>query len=477
MRPGAQILLLVVLAVAGIGVAAEFLVFQELQMQTDARIRQETTRARSIYDELQGVEAGKKIAEVRSRCLTPQLLDALTLEDPSERHFAVFKEAHVLAQARVKADILIVLDNDGIAIARNIDAKYQGVDLSSEPMVKQALGGEDGVGVWFFNGEHQLVSVVPIEQENRLIGALVVGNALGKQTAKDNTELLGGDFFLLDKSRVLASTMSGPDSKALLAYMESNREAMARVFESSEDGAKLEPVRVKLPSGIHWAVFSDFNQAVGGERIGYAIVNSVTRAASSLQETRNHFFLVLGVALFALLGWGVLIARTGRRPIEALFIGAQEILHGNRDYQWDQEAAGDLGAVGGTLNAMVAILLGKELPDEHEYNEAWEESLLIAEPLASDVSAPADTGEGEPEAVPAAEDAGLDADYYHSLFEKYVEARKECGLSTAGISEEKFVAKIKGNEELLCKKHSCKGIRFTVAVSGGKPALQAHPIK
>ena len=172
-----------------------------------------------------------------------------------------------------------------------------------------------------------------------------------------------------------------------------------------------------------------------------------------------------------------------------MFEGAQEIIHGNKDYQWDQEAPGDLGAVGGTLNAMVGVLLGKELPDENEAGESWEDHLVFQDDIGSaegpalgllsnetQDSTDAPGGEGEPQDQ---QSIGTDdeAEYYNNLYKDYIKAREECNEPTKGITKEKFIAKIKANEKLLAKKHNCEIVRFKVSTKSGKAALQAYPVK
>ncbi|NOZ86230.1 MAG: hypothetical protein GXP49_08175 [Deltaproteobacteria bacterium] len=481
MKPGPQIILLVLLSFLSFGLVNEYYVFNDIAKVNDNRVKNDTFRSRKIYNELQAVDAKRKITEVKAKCFTKRLIAAIDVKDPVDRHFAVFKEAHVLAQVIVKADLFIVLDNKGIAIGRNIDAKYQGADLSKEPMVAQALQGKSGVGIWYFNGEYQLVSVVPFVREGKVDAVLVVGNALGKKTAKDNVRLLGGEFFLLHKDRILASSMSGNDTKALETFMDNHKKEILPVFEG-EEGTNLPPRKIKLPAGTYWAVFSDFNQAVGGEKIAYAMLRSVTRANIPLEHAKSQLYLIGGALLFAFLGWAMLIIRNMRKPLEALFNGAQEIIHGNRDYQWDQEAPGDLGAVGGSLNAMVAILLGKELPDENETGDSWEDSLLFHDAIQEakkDTAQEREQG-AKPESHESDEKAAPqvgEENYYDKLFEDYIKARKECNESIKGISKDKFISKVKTNEKLLAERHKCKAVRFEISTDSGKAALKAFPVE
>ena len=72
-----------------------------------------------------------------------------------------------------------------------------------------------------------------------------------------------------------------------------------------------------------------------------------------------------------------------------------------------------------------------------------------------------------------------DADHAHfkQVYGDYVELRQRCGESIAGLSLDKFTAKLVSNREQLVAKHSCRTARFTVYEKDGKAAIRAMPVK
>jgi len=70
-----------------------------------------------------------------------------------------------------------------------------------------------------------------------------------------------------------------------------------------------------------------------------------------------------------------------------------------------------------------------------------------------------------------------DLAHFRQVFDEYVQMRQKCGESIAGLSVEKFTAKLQSNREQLIQKHGCRTARFTVYEKDGKAAIRALPVK
>ena len=58
-----------------------------------------------------------------------------------------------------------------------------------------------------------------------------------------------------------------------------------------------------------------------------------------------------------------------------------------------------------------------------------------------------------------------------------MDLRQKCGESIAGLSLDRFAAKLQSNREQLVAKHGCRTARFTVYEKDGKAAIRAAPVK
>jgi len=96
-----------------------------------------------------------------------------------------------------------------------------------------------------------------------------------------------------------------------------------------------------------------------------------------------------------------------------------------------------------------------------------------------DASADADRQMPEGEAtrvVPYDLQEEEDAHFRH-VFDDFVETKRSCGEPTAGLTQAKFLQKLRDNKSALVAKHACRTVRFSVYVKDGKAALRATPIR
>ncbi len=69
-----------------------------------------------------------------------------------------------------------------------------------------------------------------------------------------------------------------------------------------------------------------------------------------------------------------------------------------------------------------------------------------------------------------------DAHFRH-VFDDFVETKRSCGEAITGLTQVKFLQKLRDNKTALVTKHGCRTVRFSVYVKDGKAALRATPIR
>lgn len=77
------------------------------------------------------------------------------------------------------------------------------------------------------------------------------------------------------------------------------------------------------------------------------------------------------------------------------------------------------------------------------------------------------------------EQATQDADEQHfrEVYEQFVQTKKECGESTAGLAFDRFVQTLRKNRDQIVQRHGARTVRFTVYKKDGRAALKATPVK
>ncbi len=67
--------------------------------------------------------------------------------------------------------------------------------------------------------------------------------------------------------------------------------------------------------------------------------------------------------------------------------------------------------------------------------------------------------------------------HFREIFDKFLQTKKQCGESLAGLTVDKFIEKLRKNTSDLKGRYNCSSVRFQVYVKNGKTALKATPIK
>ncbi|MBW2701751.1 MAG: hypothetical protein JRF33_13115 [Deltaproteobacteria bacterium] len=67
--------------------------------------------------------------------------------------------------------------------------------------------------------------------------------------------------------------------------------------------------------------------------------------------------------------------------------------------------------------------------------------------------------------------------HFREVFDKFLQTKKQCGESLAGLTVDKFTEKLRKNTSDLKGRYNCSSVRFQVYVKNGKTALKATPIK
>lgn len=96
--------------------------------------------------------------------------------------------------------------------------------------------------------------------------------------------------------------------------------------------------------------------------------------------------------------------------------------------------------------------------------------------LDDDILAVADVGSGPVSGPTAAADAAEDP-YFREVFDQFLELKKSCGESIAGLTFAKFSDKLRRNRDDLMTKTGCAQVKFSVYVKDGKATLKATPVK
>jgi len=80
-------------------------------------------------------------------------------------------------------------------------------------------------------------------------------------------------------------------------------------------------------------------------------------------------------------------------------------------------------------------------------------------------------------AAPATAAVEDEDSHVRDVYQQFLAMKEQCGEPTAGLTLEKFSARLRDNRAALMAKHECRTVRFSVYVKDGKASLRATPIK
>lgn len=400
-------------------------------------------------------------------------------------------------------DIVLVFDAQGVGIAHadNDGWSYRREYSDLVTRLRQFVASHEQKGVvpvyydlmqFSETGETEyLVALVPIiGPAEQFMGAILVGEGISEKLVLTDRELFETEVTYIMKDKPLASTMERTQYQFLLTSANVNNR-LKRHIVTNEDwiGVSIPyytfPARAPNEGGASSAVPTFVSGvAYGPEYQSLRVVMASKRlqyvgAFATLQRYIPIFgalLFILGVIFF----W--LLIRNHTKPFETIDQGIHEVINGNFDYQFPFDYKEELPSVmAQSLNLMLAVLLGKPLPeDEEQSSGSW------------DVG----SGGASPPVVPrGAADAGLVIDskpdgseppadllrepaetYYKRLYGEYRRARAESGSPDEVITYVRFVERLVRSERDLKESLSCKHVRFAVKSRDGKVVLTPYPV-
>ena len=398
----------------------------------------------------------------------------------------------------VGADIVLVFDStgSGIANSNNDDWSYRREYVDLVGRLRTFIAKSDTRGLipvyhdllkFEETGQTEyLATMVPIMgADNAFLGAVLVGESItGKLVEKDKS-VFGKEVTYILNDKPVASTMANEDYKFMLASTKVDQR-LKRHLVKSEDW-----LGISLPSArLAGRSPGESDQAptfIGGVAYGprYQMLRVVLAteredwagALTTLQRLLPLFGLatfLIGVILFSVL------IRNHMQPFEAIDSGLHEVINGNFDYQFPFDYSEELpSSMAQSLNLMVAVLLGKPLPEDEASSVGdWDATALAAGGLGQGLMADVDlTIVEEPDDDPASAAASNEAaeSYYRRIYQEYQGLRVANGQQAA-LSFVRFVEHLSASERRLSDAFGCAHVRFRVVSQGGQVVLIPSPL-
>jgi hypothetical protein len=413
----------------------------------------------------------------------PGTADVLTKATASARSDAATQRADELV-SRMKnvplfdrnvPTLVAVVDSTGRIVGRNGSTLNRGDDLTATcPGLKATMAtGQPGSDVWVDRDRYLATYVAVRDEQKRVMGALVIGRPLNDTLSRVSETTTGrplalviarGDGFEF-AARSASSGVVLDDS-----IVTSAKDIFARALAHQQTDI------VRTADGL--IAIAPLTALSDGNR---ALLVSTARASAVADPSELALLPILGataVGLMLVLVSGWLLGSYITRPINAIEEALLAVISGQTDRRLELDHA-ELGGLAFRIDQLLNELMGVEedTTDAEGRVSGPPNATNFTEALAVDdrrmLLRP-----GEGEVVPKS--VGVLAleppdQYYARLFREYLAAKQSVREATDHITEQAFVARIRGMEEEAARKYG-RPVRYKVEVRDRDVVLIAVPL-
>ncbi|HIA00459.1 MAG TPA: hypothetical protein EYN66_00845 [Myxococcales bacterium] len=396
-------------------------------------------------------------------------------------------------------DLVLVFDSKGIGIANAQNSQWssrseftdlvdrlrkfvlRGSNKGVIPAYYELLEWEDGEAAVY------LVAIVPlVSPKGEFLGAVLTGESISGKMVASEKRIFADDITYIVGDKPLASTMNEVDYKHFLSSANVARRLKAHSANSDKYFALSVPYfdyPGNAPKGEGGLVQPTF---LGGVAYGPKYQNLRVVVATARDDWLQPFdqlktmIPVFGAGIFLV---GVILIffliRNFIVPYELIDAGIHEVCSGNSDYQFPFDYNDDAAsAMAQSLNLMMAVLLGKPLPEDQDDEAEWDEGarwtdrrlapsgnsgrLVIEDDVAKDkLDAATEEMLAEPSEA-----------YYRRLYEEYRGANRDAGQPDDALTYVRFVEYLAKSERDLKERFECSHVHFAVQSAGGQVSLR-----
>jgi hypothetical protein len=475
-----------------LGLAAYFTVSSQIRNLRLNEIDASVDNSRILFDRsyrLSTLEFEARVAERASARQMRDIFGGLDLDsrrtrayEAAEATFAWF--ADPARGGRGSPEIVVVVDETGVAIARNGARNVLfGTPLAQAiPALGRALktGGSQH-DVWLETEQSKVLQTVvaPIRSDtDTLLGALIVGYDLSNGFAATEAKTLNRDIAFIVDGKVYSSSLDGAAARDLRGSLFGNLQGPTTKTILSAPSAASQPWRATL-SGEDYVGVTARLPLAQSIPIAFAVLGNRTEA-TQIANVANVILVMLVIGALLVAAYGFAIGTSIMRPIEEIEEGVLQVINGRTDLRLETNSP-ELGGLAFRINQLLNVFTGTEEASEDEDGKIsvppseghWKDAAFADTTRGSSNSntnnavAVAAPGANADDVVDDAAVAGelsreTEDTYQDRLYREYVQAKQALGENVSNIPKDRFWQRLTGRAEALVQKHGCRMVRFQV---------------
>ena len=353
-----KIFLYAVLLVLGLVGSVLLFSYQRANRLAQDSLEQALSSTRNLYENFER-ERLTKLELVTSVVAESPILKAVVSEGDSAT--ALDSARDMVTQ--VGSDFIILTDAQGTLVARTDQPGKKGEDMSGTPLVRQALEGQRGSGVWREGRKLYHAVAVPLAATGNILGSVTSGYEIG--------DLLANDIKKFTRCEVVFFAGSGAGLELAGSTLAENASTF-RDWMTTQNMSGDAPLAPQLDGETYQSVVAPLKTA-GGDVVGYFVaLRSRERELSSFRAFQRSVLLVGGIMLLVAIGASLLIARGITRPIKSLVAVTDLVREGDYGSEVEVTTEDEIGALARSFRALVGELREKAVMEKYISKSAAE---------------------------------------------------------------------------------------------------------
>jgi serine/threonine-protein kinase len=364
-----RIFLLFVLLIGMVVGAAAWVAQRQSARIADAAVQRALATSAEVQDEL----TARRLEEVELKAqligndpATPRYVSAATggglgLGNDELADSGSIGDLLAERQSQYGFDLGIVLDAQAQVLARSDRAEALEESFAGDPFIEQVLSELTPVsGFWRHGGKLYQAALMPLDQDQDLVGFLLVALEVDDELAARVGRASGADqAFLLptaDQVAVIGSSLAPDDARSLAAAIRAGAgDISTAVFE----GRALDRVAFEF-LGRAWVGRLNPVDADGGGRLGATLaLSSTDQATAGYREILKAVGLAGLAALLAALPLSFLLAKATLRPLKAMASAARDAAGGNYQARLGLRGSDELATLSQAFDRLLSDLREK----------------------------------------------------------------------------------------------------------------------
>ncbi len=282
-------------------------------------------------------------------------------------HDSVQVELNVINKLYDDSDAIFITDIDGVVVAKNLDGTLSDLDIGDKLLIKAALNGLGDQDVIKLLDKYYKVVSVPLVKDGEIVGTYCSANIMDTEMVKKSfmkeEELSDPPVFFafLDKKRLLGSTMPSGLHRNFDKYIQKN----STIFnEVKDDEHKIHTYPLNIEGENFFISISTHPRLSEKKDMFYMGIVSLDKMTAPIDQDFYALIVITVLLIISGIVAAFILEYNFYNPINHFVENMIEIINGNTEYRFDNEADGVEGMLNQNANYMISVLLGEKTPEE-----------------------------------------------------------------------------------------------------------------